>query len=598
MLTQERDLIRVWAAALLLAGLGAMVAALSLELWRPTFIAIAARAGLAGFGELADLLGLHLGVFAAAIILACAALLAMTRGPADEGHLGRAVMWSGCLFVALYWASVGIWSHTAIIDGVRFWWLSDDQMIAMRYARNLAEGHGLVWNPGERVEGFSNPLWTLYMALLHRVVPLSADTLSAVVLATNLVLAAATVPLVMGLARSLGGPPSAQFVAVALYGVCAHALYLAITGWEQTLLLALTLAALLMTFADLRARRARIATCLLLGVIALVRVDAALVSGTLGLALLFYSVRRRETFIRLAACAMIPATYLAFRIVYYGEFVPNTYFLKVVGWNRIRFGTDAIISFGREYFVPLCAAALGWRFTGQRREYALCLVLIAVHAAYMGWTGGGFGSDSRKYVLPVLPVLFVLGSVTAMTLAARAPRPSLAATLAAALLFIGPRAAVPGKDTRYLERMRSGELRNVIIGKALRAVGPDALVVDAGAGQVYYFGGTRGHDYLGINDKYIARRDPAVQIAFAGHSKYDFDYSIGKIRPDYVVAALPADTALTGEVIERWATGNWPFVGELYRHEPFLKYCLPHPMPWQTPRIVYQCIWPDAGTAA
>lgn len=44
--------------------------------------------------------------------------------------------------------------------------LFDDAMISMRYARNLAEGYGLVWNPGERVEGYTNPLWTLWMALI------------------------------------------------------------------------------------------------------------------------------------------------------------------------------------------------------------------------------------------------------------------------------------------------------------------------------------------------------------------------------------------------------------------------------------------------
>ncbi len=33
-------------------------------------------------------------------------------------------------------------------------------MILMRYAYNLAHGNGLVWNPGERVEGITNPLWT------------------------------------------------------------------------------------------------------------------------------------------------------------------------------------------------------------------------------------------------------------------------------------------------------------------------------------------------------------------------------------------------------------------------------------------------------
>ena len=45
--------------------------------------------------------------------------------------------------------------------------LFDDAMISMRYAQSLAEGHGLVWNPGEApVEGYTNFLWTLVMAKL------------------------------------------------------------------------------------------------------------------------------------------------------------------------------------------------------------------------------------------------------------------------------------------------------------------------------------------------------------------------------------------------------------------------------------------------
>lgn len=38
----------------------------------------------------------------------------------------------------------------------------------MCFAKNLAAGHGLVFNPGgERVEGFTNPLWVGFMALFH-----------------------------------------------------------------------------------------------------------------------------------------------------------------------------------------------------------------------------------------------------------------------------------------------------------------------------------------------------------------------------------------------------------------------------------------------
>ena len=47
---------------------------------------------------------------------------------------------------------------------VRIAWLADDSFVSFRYAWNLVRGHGLVYNAGERVEGYSNLLWTLLMA--------------------------------------------------------------------------------------------------------------------------------------------------------------------------------------------------------------------------------------------------------------------------------------------------------------------------------------------------------------------------------------------------------------------------------------------------
>src|SRR5689334_14244881 len=40
-------------------------------------------------------------------------------------------------------------------------WCSDDAYISFRYAANLLDGYGLVWNPGERVEGYTNFLWLI-----------------------------------------------------------------------------------------------------------------------------------------------------------------------------------------------------------------------------------------------------------------------------------------------------------------------------------------------------------------------------------------------------------------------------------------------------
>ena len=46
-------------------------------------------------------------------------------------------------------------------------WMDDDAFISFRYARNLVRGAGLVYNVGERVEGYSNFLWTILLAGAH-----------------------------------------------------------------------------------------------------------------------------------------------------------------------------------------------------------------------------------------------------------------------------------------------------------------------------------------------------------------------------------------------------------------------------------------------
>jgi hypothetical protein len=45
---------------------------------------------------------------------------------------------------------------------------ADDAYITLRYARYFAAGQGPVWNPGERVEGYTDFLWMALIAALHR----------------------------------------------------------------------------------------------------------------------------------------------------------------------------------------------------------------------------------------------------------------------------------------------------------------------------------------------------------------------------------------------------------------------------------------------
>jgi len=51
-----------------------------------------------------------------------------------------------------------------LAHALRVAWVTEDAFLSFRYAENLVRGLGLVFNAGERVEGYSNFLWTLWCA--------------------------------------------------------------------------------------------------------------------------------------------------------------------------------------------------------------------------------------------------------------------------------------------------------------------------------------------------------------------------------------------------------------------------------------------------
>src|SRR3954452_8190151 len=77
----------------------------------------------------------------------------------------------------------------------------DDAYITFRYARNLAEGLGLVYNPGEWVLGTTTPLWALLLAGAYR---LGATNLPQVAALLSALCDAASAALLAGFAWRIG----------------------------------------------------------------------------------------------------------------------------------------------------------------------------------------------------------------------------------------------------------------------------------------------------------------------------------------------------------------------------------------------------------
>ena len=79
----------------------------------------------------------------------------------------------------------------------------DDDFILYRYARNLVEGQGPVFQPGERVEGFTSPLTVLLLAWGLRL-GLAARTASLLISILGTVLAANKIEKLRGVINESG----------------------------------------------------------------------------------------------------------------------------------------------------------------------------------------------------------------------------------------------------------------------------------------------------------------------------------------------------------------------------------------------------------
>lgn len=316
------------------------------------------------------------------------------------------------------------------VHGEAYFTLFDDAMISMSYARNLAEGYGLVWNPGERVEGYSNFLWTLWMAALHQLpVSLSKTSLAVMLSGAALLLAllgviAATAWNLTGVRRSWAG-----LFAVFLTGFSFPLVYWTLRGMEVGLLALLTSLGALLAFRLAEEPRpallAGLGLCL--GALVLTRDDAITVAAVLAAwAVLASPSRRIRTAAALLAAIVVPkALHLAFRWSFYGDVLPNTYYLKLGGSSledRLGRGLLTLGSVSTQHLFPLLAvgAFLLVLLFRQRREpvlrskLSLLAALVLVQCAYSAYVGGDAWEYMRmanRYVAVAVPALALLAGL-------------------------------------------------------------------------------------------------------------------------------------------------------------------------------------------
>ncbi len=315
------------------------------------------------------------------------------------------------MVVPLIIVLVGAWSYR---------WVQEDAFINFRIIGNLVAGHGPVFNVGERVEAYSDPLWLFLVAGAHEVVPSVSLGWVSVVLG----LAGTAIGVVLagrGIQRLAGRRDGDLVLPIGLliFSVVAGVWEFATSGLEMGLTFCwIGLGFWLLVRVEKR-RRGAVLTAFVLGLGTLIRPELLLMSIVFLAALAVVvaapgwtgptGVFRRYV-APVAAATALPVLYEVWRMAYFALVVSNTALAKSAGASWWSQGFTYVWNFVSPYtlWVPIVLAvplvaltARRWWRNGNRSATVVLMAPIAASLAdlaYVARVGGDY--QHARLLLP------------------------------------------------------------------------------------------------------------------------------------------------------------------------------------------------------
>lgn len=398
----------------------------------------------------------------------------------------------------------------------------DDANITQAYARNIASGHGFVYNiGGERVEGSTSFLWTLLNVVGFWIGP-------AILFLTVLSFAItiATLECARVIAANLAGDPAAGVVTILLFNFFPA--YFAWSLWSlmDTGLFVLAIAALTASmFVTSGARQVGL-LMLWSALLPLVRPEGIAVAGAAALFLLVAQKDRKEfngLWWRCALAALVSfASLTLFRLWYFGYPAPNTFYAKTSSdfAGQLVQGADYLsgwLSQPQNFLLALStglACAILARDEGRARMYAYYVIYMFAGGVVIYTLLGGdhFGGGRFfQFVIPLaLPAIaFATAHVIDRMKQDTLPLSIGGASILAGVCFVAAKFILTNdglaREIRYAEGGREiGHQLNESIGR-----GRSVAVIAAGGVRMGYDGVI--YDALGLNWVRMAHSAGAVE---------------------------------------------------------------------------------------
>lgn len=293
-------------------------------------------------------------------------------------------------------------------------WLCDDAYITFRVVDNFIHGYGLVWNIGERVQAYTNPLWMFVVALLSMV---TREVFFTSLLASIVASLCAVGILVFRVSKSQLSSILALIVLIASGSFVSYST----SGLENCLIF--LLAALFFwkyLECDSYDFRTLVLLTSLFSLSIVNRMDVALLLLP-ALCLAYWrneSVGLKRVIVSVVLGLMPFVAWEAFSIVYYGFPFPNTAYAKLnTGIPAMEYLVRGmwyyIMSFLQDpmaLLVILIGSVLISLTRTTKRRLSLAGVLL--YLLYTIWIGGDF-MRGRFFAAPLFVVLLIFVSIDA-----------------------------------------------------------------------------------------------------------------------------------------------------------------------------------------
>ncbi|MCB9232565.1 MAG: hypothetical protein H6581_12920 [Bacteroidia bacterium] len=427
--------------------------------------------------------------------------------------------------------------------------LTDDSMISLRYVERFLEGKGLTWTDGRPVEGYSNLLYCLIIALLG-------------FLGMDLILAAR----VLGIACSLGvilvmgsfarrNANQSGLAPMLFLGLAAPMSIWALGGLEQPLL------ALLLAFAWTGGMRyfeasqpkgwLLPAVSLALGLACLTRPDSPVFCVAFAVALAWHSLPDLKKLVKeMAILASFPVLLYGGQILwrksYYGEWVPNTALVKISPSSRHFWEGIEYVGSGLFVLLPfsLIALFLVFRLLKNpefRSKAVLLLAPLLLMIPYQIFIGGDI-FPGHRHTVPLIPA-FALILTEGISLVGKEgwikqKTPSKFMVNGLGIILFGLLILVQFADKG--NRRAKAEKWEVVgrelawnLRTAFEAKQPKIAITAAGC--IPYHTKFPALDMLGLNDYWLPRHPPRdMGTGWIGHELGNADYVLQE-NPDLIV---------------------------------------------------------------